>query len=379
MRAFALAVGLGVAQPGAGDASSVADAAQAARAALENATAELIAAQGARDRVAALGATIRAHEDGLAAMRDSLRRAALREAALRRELDAKSARVAQLLGVLSALERTEGPLLLLHPAGPVGTVHSGMLLAEVTPALAAEAEILRAQLQELALIRALQDSAAQTLEDSLRAAQSARTALSQAIADRRDLPLAPSEDTAMLLALAEGAATLAAFADELAGMTLPGEGRAPPVDASFAQQRGRLGLPVQGVVLRRPGEADAAGVRRPGLLLATRPRALVTAPVPATIRYRGPLLDYGNVMVLDPGEGYLLVLAGLDIVYGVVGEVVAGGAPLGLMGGSEAQAREFMSGLVDGAGSANSETLYVELRQGNNPVDPGEWFTLTRE
>ncbi len=49
----------------------------------------------------------------------------------------------------------------------------------------------------------------------------------------------------------------------------------------------------------------------PALLIATRPAALVTAPWPATIRYRGPLLDYGNVMIVEPSSGYLLVLAGL--------------------------------------------------------------------
>ena len=358
-------------------ASAVAEAAERARITMQSATADLLAAEGARDRVAALSATIRAYEEGLGALRDNLRSAALRETALRRDFDAKSARVAQLLGVLSALQRTEGPLLLLHPSGPVGTAQSGMLLAEVTPALAAEAEVLRGQLQEIALIRASQDSAAQTLEDGLRAVQSARTTLSQAIADRRDLPLPASEDALMLAALANGAETLEAFARDLADMPLPGT--ASGVTESFTAMRGALPLPVQGVVLRRADEADAAGVRRPGVLLATRPRALVTAPWPATIRYLGPLLDYGNVMVLDPGEDYLMVLDGLDIVYGVVGEVVTGGAPLGLMGGRDAQAMEFLAAAYDGAGGANSETLYVELRQGTNPVNPAEWFTLTRE
>ena len=72
------------------------------------------------------------------------------------------------------------------------------------------------------------------------------------------------------------------------------------------------------------------------------PRALVTAPWPATIRYRGPLLDYGNVMILELGSGYLLILAGLETVYGEVGDVVPAGAALGLMGGPEAVAQEFL-------------------------------------
>jgi septal ring factor EnvC (AmiA/AmiB activator) len=134
-----------------------------------------------------------------------------------------------------------------------------------------------------------------------------------------------------------------------------------------------------GTILRRGGEADAAGVRRPGLTLATRPRALVTAPWPATIRYRGPLLDYGNVMIVEPGGGYLLVLAGLGTVYGEVGEVVAQGAPLGLMGGPEPDLADMLVASEDGGGARDTETLYLELRQGAAAVDPEPWFAEGRE
>ena len=128
-------------------------------------------------------------------------------------------------------------------------------------------------------------------------------------------------------------------------------------------------------MVRPRGEADAAGVRRPGLSLATQPRALVTAPWPATIRFRGPLLDYGNVMILEPGDGYLLVLGGMETLYGEVGEVVAAGAPLGLMGGPATVSAEFVTLAPDGSGGRDTETLYMELRQGALPVDPMPWFT----
>jgi septal ring factor EnvC (AmiA/AmiB activator) len=61
-----------------------------------------------------------------------------------------------------------------------------------------------------------------------------------------------------------------------------------------------LPLPVLGTVLRRFDEADAAGVARPGPGAATRPNALATTPWPASVRYAGPLLDYGNVIILEP-------------------------------------------------------------------------------
>ncbi|AZL59745.1 peptidase M23 [Tabrizicola piscis] len=350
-------------------AQTVAEQAALASADLQAAVAALDAAVEARDRVAALSKTIRAYESGLAALRGALRQASLRETALTRQFDAKSDSIGRLLGVLATMEANPGPLLLLHPDGALGTARSGMVMADVTPALQAEAEALKAELQELADLRALQLSAGETLSKGLAAAQEARTSLSQAMSDRVDLPRRFLDDPDALRDLLESADTLDGFA---AGLSPDAEG-----DTSFVAAKGTLPLPVLGRTLRKPGEADATGTRRPGLTLATGPRALVTAPWPATIRYRGPLLDYGNVMILEPGDGYLLVLAGLDVLYGEVGEVVAADAPLGLMGGVEAASAEFLTEPADGSGGRGTETLYMELRQGAAPVDPMPWFTAT--
>jgi septal ring factor EnvC (AmiA/AmiB activator) len=350
-------------------AQTVAEQAALASADLQAAVAALDAAVEARDRVAALSKTIRAYESGLAALRGALRQASLRESTLTRQFQAKSDSIGRLLGVLATMEANPGPLLLLHPDGALGTARSGMVMADVTPALQAEAVALKAELQELADLRALQLSAGETLANGLAAAQEARTGLSQAMSDRTELPRRFLDDPDVLRDLLESADTLDGFA---AGLSPDAEG-----DTSFAAAKGTLPLPVLGRTLRTPDEADATGTRRPGLTLATGPRALVTAPWPATIRYRGPLLDYGNVMILEPGDGYLLVLAGLDVLYGEVGEVVAADAPLGLMGGVEAASAEFLTEPADGSGGRGTETLYMELRQGAAPVDPMPWFTAT--
>lgn len=347
-------------------AETVAEQAAKASADLQAAVAALDGATEARDRVTALSQTIRAYEAGLAALRGALREAALREATLTRAFDAKRDGIGRLLGVLATMEANPGPLLLLHPEGAVGSARSGMILADVTPALQTEALALKAQLQELADLRALQLSAGQVLEQGLQTAQTARTELSKAISDRTDLPKRFTEDPEVLKGLLDSADTLDAFA----------AGLSPDVESgtSFEGEKGRLPLPALGTVLRLPGEADAAGVRRPGVTLATQPRALVTSPWPATIRYRGPLLDYGNVMILEPGDGYLLVLAGMETLYGEVGEVVAAEAPLGLMGGPRQASAEFVAGSPVGSGGRDTETLYMELRQGALPVDPIPWF-----
>jgi septal ring factor EnvC (AmiA/AmiB activator) len=340
---------------------------------------QLDAAQTKADRVAALTETIRAYEKGLGAMRDGLRRAAIREREIRAGFEAKRDHVGRLLGVMSTMEQSEGPLLLLHPAGPVGSARSGMILSSVTPALQGEAEEMRGALEEISTLRTLQQSAAKVLQEGLGSVQDARTALSQAVADRTALPGRYLEDPEDLRQLVQSADTLEGFALGLAGLDT--DIGAPLED--FASAKGSLALPALGTVLRGFDEADAAGIRRPGLVLATAPAALVTAPWPATIRYRGPLLDYGNVMIVEPAEGYLLVLAGLGTVYGETGDVLSRGAPIGLMGGAEPAAEEFGADFVaaaaEGGGAGRTETLYIELRMNGEPVDPGEWFTETRK
>ncbi|MEL7114232.1 MAG: peptidoglycan DD-metalloendopeptidase family protein [Pseudomonadota bacterium] len=339
---------------------------------LEAARNAMFLAEQSNDRVKALTQTIRAYEEGLKALREGVRRAATREAALRRKFEVERDRLSRLLGVLQSIETSPAPLLLLHPSGPVGSARSGMIVSEVTPALSREAEALRAELEEVALMRAIQENAATTLQDGLRGVQEARTALSQAIANRVDLPMRLLDDPEAMTALLSSAETLRAFADGIQTLSITGA----DAPLHIGEARGALPLPVAGTVLRRFGEADAAGVARPGWVIATEPRALVTTPWPATIRYRGPLLDYGNVMILEPGDGYLIVLAGLSEAYGDVGEVVPAGSPVGLMGGNTPDATLFLTQAAEGGGIIKSETLYIELRQGEEPVDPAVWFAF---
>ena len=372
VRAAALALLLACAAPAA-TAQTQAEQAGAASHALLLAIEALETAKSGRDQVAALSNTILAYESGLATLRESLRMATIRETALLLRFEAKRDRVSRLIGVLSGMGADPSPLLLLHPSGPLGTARSGMMLAEVTPALQAEVDTVRAELQEVADLRRLQQDASATLQRGLTAAQEARTALSQAMAAREALPRRFSADPERLRLMIADADTLDALATGLAPDLNTDGGM-----ADFATAQGRLPLPVLGQVLRRAGEADAAGVTRPGLVIATRPRALVTAPWPGTIRYLGPFLDYGNVMIVEPGPGYLLVLAGLGTLFGEVGEVVSAGAPLGLMGGAET-AGDLAQDTRNPTGANGSETLYMELRQGGQPVDPGDWFAETKE
>lgn len=335
-------------------------------------------ASGARDRIAALSQTIAAYEAGLEALRTALRESALREARARAGLAAEEARLMRLTGMMLALDRETGAGLVLHPEGALPSLRAGMVLADVRAALASEAADLSARLAVLSDIRAEQEGALALLDAGLAAAQAARVDLSEAAAERRDLPAPFLADPSAVARLLTAADTLDAFAAGLAEI-------APPTDAAtpdFAAPGAPLPLPVGGTVLRRFGEADAAGIARPGLVIATAPGAPVAAPWAATVRYAGPLLDYANVIVLEPQPGYLIILAGLGDLYAGEGMVVAPGTVVASMpgasvGGDAADVSgraAYFSKSAAAGGAYRTETLYMEVRNAGAPVDPAPWF-----
>lgn len=337
---------------------------------LDAASAQLNAAQGASDRVAALTQTVRAYEEGLAAVREGLRRIAIRERAITLVFEAKEDRLSRLLGVLQTIGHSPTPLLMMHPSGPIGTARSGMILSDVTPALQQEALELRSQLQEIATIRNLQEDTATLVQAALVNMQTARTALAKSVADRTDLPDRVALDPDQMSELVASARSLQGFADKLSALGIQQTANL----ADFEAAKGNLPLPAIGTVITKFNEADAQGLKRPGLTLAVSGQSLVTAPWPATVRYAGPLLDQGAVVILEPGKDFLILLAGLGTPLVKEGQIVSQGDGLALMGGNLPDSDAFLMSAAKGSGGNREESLYIELRQGNAPTNPAEWF-----
>ena len=338
---------------------------------LNSAMAGLEAADGSRDRVRALTETIGALEEGLAALRDGLRRAELQSAALEERLQAQESDTAALLSVLMRMGDGRTPAIMTHPGGPKGAVRSGMILTEVTEALDARAEGLRSDVEKMAALQSLQTEAEGQLEEGLVAVQEARAALNNAIAERTAPPKRFVNDPVREAILIASAASLAQFAEGLDRVSVD---EIAPAARDLEGEKGALPLPVRGDVVRRAGEPDAAGVARPGIIIAAQNDALVTTPVPATIRYAGPLLDLGNVVILEPQADVLFIFAGLGALYGAAGDVVAAGTPLGLVHNSGRKNDAMPSTDGDQTGAGGRERLYIEVRQNDVPEDPSLWF-----
>lgn len=341
---------------------------------LDAAALQLSEASKSSDRVAALTQTVRAYEEGLSALREGLRRVAIRERAIALDFESKEDRLSRLLGVLQSIGRSPAPLLMIHPTGPIGTARAGMILSDVTPALQQEALQLKSQLEEVSVLRSLQESAANQLVTALDNMQTARADLAQAVADRTDLPKNVTTDPAQMTALIDSADTLQGFADGLIQLS-----SGPDNPADFETSKGKLHLPANGTIIQNFNETDSQGTKRPGLTLALPSQSLVTAPWPATVRYAGPLLDYGSVVILEPGKGYLLILAGLGQPLVKEGQILAQSDAVAMMGGNSLNADAFLMNASKGGSGNRQESLYIELRQGNAPINPAEWFVVDRE
>ncbi|HXX26639.1 MAG TPA: peptidoglycan DD-metalloendopeptidase family protein, partial [Pseudolabrys sp.] len=143
-------------------------------------------------------------------------------------------------------------------------------------------------------------------------------------------------------------------------------GRLAPAIA-FASTKGALPLPVNGVRIRDFGSPDGLGGTEKGLWIASRAAAPVTAPCDGWVVYAGPFRSYGQLLILNAGGGYHILLAGMDRISVDLGQFVLTGEPVAVMGSGSHIAAILATG-------SSQPVLYVEFRKDGQPVDPGPWW-----
>jgi septal ring factor EnvC (AmiA/AmiB activator) len=147
--------------------------------------------------------------------------------------------------------------------------------------------------------------------------------------------------------------------------TLGSPGRIKP-EIAFAQAQGRLPLPAQGRQVLRFGEKTQYGGQSKGVVLETRQGAQVTSPCDGWIVYAGEFRSYGQLLIINAGGGYHVLLAGLSQIDVQPGQFVLGGEPVGTMSGWTQQAQS--------AAANNAPVLYIEFRKDGTPIDPDPWW-----
>lgn len=345
-----------------------------ARAALAVAQEQLDSATNGTAQLAALGKAVTAHELALAAFRDGLRLMATRESRIRNAIAEDRARLEDLIAALQSLGLAPRSALLAFPGGPVGAARGASLMAEISPVLSERIEVLRERLGLLQRLRSSQDVARIEARGALASLQELRGRTTEALRRNRRKGLATRSE------LAEQTAAIAAQAgsiDALAKTLATAAESDPSVLLTFEEARGFVQPPVAGRKTADFGDPDPWGRDGFGLTITAPAFAQVSAPWDGTIRYAGPLIDYGTVVVLEPQQDILIVMAGLATVDRLVGETVLAGERLGGLGGPIPASEEFLLEASTDRDQISEEMLYIELRQNGSVIDPADWFDFT--
>ena len=378
------------------------DAAAARRAALAADVAAL-EADHAKLSAALIDTTARVNADQAAASDTETRLDVLseREDGAKRSLESRRAVVAEVLAALQRMGRKPPPALLVDPDDVLKAIRTSMLLGAVLPGMRAETERLVVDLTELSRTRKAIEAERHSLDAELASLAAERERLT-ALVDARQAALgkargaiADEENKAKRLAgeagslkeligrmerenaaaakAAEAArqsdAKLAAIAPEAGVAAAPFKDPARLAPAiAFDRTKGLLPLPVAGSLLRGYGDDDGLGGAEKGMLVETRGAAPVTAPADGWIAYAGPYRSFGQLLILNAGSGYYIVLAGMERINVDLGQFVLAGEPIAVMGdGSTKTAAAVALG-------AAQPVLYVEFRKDGATIDPGPWW-----
>jgi len=310
------------------------------------------------------------------------------EQALHQSLSNRQAAIGEVLAALQRVGRRPPPALMASPEDALQAVRTAMLLGAVLPEMRSQVVALAKNLSDLANVRKQIAAEQEKLKADVASLgaerarvqalvaerQKKQTDREQALeAERRARPRpgqaggqsqgsdrqtragprngAPRRRAPRLKTVAVGAARSRAA---VAGGTF----------CLFARQSSYSG---NGIRIREFGAPDATGTVEKGVSIATRAGAQVTAPADGWVVYAGPFRSYGQLLILNTGGGYHVLLAGMERISVDLGQFVLAGEPVAIMGNGSQIAALLAIG-------SSQPVLYVEFRKDGTPVDPGPWW-----
>lgn len=329
-------------------------------------------AEQARRRAAALAARIQQAEADIQAAQARIAIIARMQRAQSARLAAKQEPVVRLTAALQMMARRPLALALVQPGSVADAVHMRAVLGQILPVIQQRTAGLRLELDKSRALRATAQQAADALGKAQADRKDRQTALAALEAQKRvaarDYRANAGLESERALALGERARDivdlmdrleeagdlrdrLAALSGPLLRPARPDQATAPaPERENAADGPPPYRLPVIGQLVTGMGEVNDGGVRSRGLTLVTQPGAQAIAPTAGRVAFAGPYRDYGQILIIDHGQGWTTLITGLHRVTAQVGDSVRQGDPVGITG-------------------AERPNITVELRRNGRPVD----------
>jgi septal ring factor EnvC (AmiA/AmiB activator) len=327
--------------------------------------------------------------------------------------------IVKMLSAMQRIGRTPPPALVTRRDDALAVVRSAMLLAEVFPELKYQADNLSRELEGLvtlesgirgqrdtekretdrlgaeraALDRLLEEKSRATAQGEAELADIRRVAVEQAraVTDlnellvRLDAQIAKAEIAQYDAELAAERALRAR--EQQQALATPDNDNVVEIKPQstrvafaspdrlkpalpFEAAKGSLRLPAQGRKVKRFGDTDAAGAALKGISLQTRTEARITAPADGWVVYAGEFRSYGQLLIINAGGGYHVLLAGMSRIDVSLGQFVLAGEPIAVMGNSAPPSQ---------GDDSSRPVLYVEFRKDGRPIDPDPWWAEASE
>jgi len=352
------------------------------------------------EKLVALGSTLNDQQATVEVSEAKLKDLELQSISLASELATKSDELSILLAGLQRLQQNPPPALVVAPDNVLGALRGAMMFGAVVPDFSAKANDLKSRLEVLHQVRddsvaerqrnqqALASLAASKAElvDLQKQKQAFAEAASQDLAKERqnaasladkakdleqlitDLQKARDAEERRKTAEAKSAADTAAKAEAERQAAL--QRNLEPLST----QIGKLALPVAGDIIKHYGDDNGLGNKLDGLAIATPANANVMAPVSGRVEFAGSFRSYGQLLILNAGQGYLVLLAGMKQISAEMGQVVRVGEPIGTMGDGPSTLA-----LLGDEKDRSHPVFYVEFRKDNAPVDSTPWWAAGRK
>lgn len=345
---------------------------------------------------------IQSGEAKLTAIEGRLGELAAQQSLIRGSIAQRHDAIAKLLATMQRMGRQPPPVIITRRGDALKMVRSAMLLASIFPELKYQAETLAHDLADLESVEkkitadrddlrrtgdelAIEQRRIQQLLAAKKATLAARraalsgarrtvagfaktvgslgeliTRIDSEVEARRELrrrAAIPARDGGKVIELKPKATKVA--------LLTPGRMK---IARPFAKLRGGLPLPAKGIRLSGFGQKDQFGRKVQGISISTRTRAQITSPCDGWIKYAGPFRTYGQLLIIDAGGGYHVLLAGMNRIDASLGQFVLAGEPIGVMGAPQ-KSEERAEGQKD-----RQPVLYVEFRKDGRPIDPDPWW-----
>ncbi len=367
---------------------------------LSVATAALGEQEKLSDRLVTLAGTVAQQEQTLAKAEKS--QIALKKdiAKLNLALAEKQDVIAEVLAGLQRLEHNPPPALVVAPDDVLAALRSAIVFGAVLPELKQKALALHDELASLKMMREQLAAESKSAAEALTALNVTREDVKKLMAEKKAVAATSQEQLAIEKQRAEDLAAkatslkqlLAALAEERAkAEALASAEEKARVEAerqllekqlqpqiAFSQAKEQINYPVLGRVLKVFGIETGFGGTLDGIVIETEKQAQVTSPVTGKIEFAGKFRSYGEMVIVNPGDGYLVLLASLDHVDVSHGQSIKAGEPVGSMGDKPSKMAQ-TGGLTKDLTNAVTPMLYVEFRHNGDPVDPTPWWIGTRQ